>query len=114
FLPEHLAPKPTEDDDNPVDADIPAAIVPPVAPPPLSADAAAQPGSMAATNIAQRQNYQQQQQQLQQVAPAQNTPSYTEETISAVMALGVSRDEAIRHLDAADGNPDVAASLIFS
>ncbi|KAJ2742129.1 DNA damage-inducible protein 1 [Coemansia sp. BCRC 34301] len=104
FLPEHLAPKTMQDDDNPASS-VPAMITPPAPP---TQPTLAQPGGMAATNLAQRQQYQQVQQQQQ------STPSYSEETISAVMALGVSRDEAIRHLDVAGGNPDIAASLIFS
>ncbi|KAJ2334003.1 DNA damage-inducible protein 1, partial [Coemansia sp. RSA 2681] len=114
FLPEHLAPKGMQDDDNPASSssvEVPAVVTPPVAPPQSSV--LVQPGGMAATNLAQRQRYQYQQ-QTAPPPPAQNVPSYSEETISAVMALGVSREEAINHLDMAGGNPDIAASLIFS
>ncbi|KAJ1997429.1 DNA damage-inducible protein 1, partial [Coemansia sp. S85] len=97
FLPEHMAPKSIQDDDNPAAAT--PLVSPPVAPQQPTLE---QPGGMAATDMAQRQQYQ------------QLAAGHSEETISSVMALGVSREEAIRHLDAAGGNPDVAASLIFS
>ncbi|KAJ1821835.1 DNA damage-inducible protein 1 [Coemansia sp. RSA 2675] len=97
FLPEHMAPKSIQDDDNPAAAT--PLVSPPVAPQQPTLE---QPGGMAASDVAQRQQYQ------------QLAASHSEETISSVMALGVSREEAIRHLDAAGGNPDVAASLIFS
>ncbi|KAJ2794085.1 DNA damage-inducible protein 1, partial [Coemansia furcata] len=111
FLPEHLAPKSIQDDDDP--ASTTPMVTPPVVPPQFTSEP---PGGMTASNLAQRQQYQQHQQYQppQQQQQQQRAPSYSEETISAVMALGVSRDEAIRHLDAAGGNPDVAASLIFS
>jgi DNA damage-inducible protein 1 len=38
---------------------------------------------------------------------------YSEETINTLMGLGVSREVAISTLDAAGGNIDVAASLLF-
>lgn len=38
---------------------------------------------------------------------------YSEDTIQTLMGLGVSREAAIRTLDAAGGNLDVAASLLF-
>lgn len=38
---------------------------------------------------------------------------YSEETIQTLMSLGVSREVAISTLDAAGGNLDVAASLLF-
>ncbi|KEI42540.1 uncharacterized protein L969DRAFT_21408 [Mixia osmundae IAM 14324] len=40
--------------------------------------------------------------------------SHSSQAIDSLMALGVSRQEAIRLLDASGGNPDVAASLMFS
>lgn len=51
--------------------------------------------------------------------PTQSTsspskPKYSEETIATITALGISRAEAIAALDAANGNPDVAASLLFN
>ncbi|KAJ2476983.1 DNA damage-inducible protein 1, partial [Coemansia sp. RSA 2052] len=56
FLPEHLAPKGMQDDDNPASsAEVPAVVTPPVAPPQSSV--LVQPGGMAATNLAQRQRY---------------------------------------------------------
>ncbi|KAJ2865448.1 DNA damage-inducible protein 1 [Coemansia aciculifera] len=119
FLPEHLAPKSMEDDDNPASA-TPLA-TPPVAPPQPASE---QPGGMAASNLAQRQQYQQHQQHQQHQQPLQYQyqpeqqqplpPIHSEEKIASVMALGVSRDEAISSLNRAGGNPDIAASLIFS
>ncbi|KAJ2842433.1 DNA damage-inducible protein 1 [Coemansia erecta] len=135
FLPEHLIPSAVEDDDNPVAggstelAQSSGAVVAP----PVVNDAStlgAPLGSAAAATIAQRQSYQQSQQlqplnpQMagqriqygQQAQQVHSTPQqqYPEEAIKALMNLGVSREEAIRHLDAAGGNLDVAASLIFS
>ncbi|KAJ2733528.1 DNA damage-inducible protein 1 [Coemansia sp. BCRC 34962] len=111
FLPEHLAPKGIVDDDNPASAT--PLVSPPAAP---QQSALEQPVGVAASDLAQRQQYQQHQQyQPPQPQPQQqHALSHSEETISSVMALGVSRDEAIRHLDVAGGNPDIAASLIFS
>ncbi|KAJ2708327.1 DNA damage-inducible protein 1 [Coemansia spiralis] len=44
----------------------------------------------------------------------QQASKYAEDAIKAVMALGVSREQAIHYLDAAGGNPDVAAGMLFS
>ncbi|KAJ1906153.1 DNA damage-inducible protein 1 [Coemansia sp. IMI 209127] len=99
FLPEHQIPKDSQDNDNPADA--PSALAVQQPPPPTPA----RPGGMTTANAARRNQQQQQQQQA-------NT--YPEATIKTIMDLGVSRNEAIRHLDAAGGNPEVAASLIFS
>ncbi|KIK82420.1 hypothetical protein PAXRUDRAFT_715891 [Paxillus rubicundulus Ve08.2h10] len=41
------------------------------------------------------------------------TSSYPEEAIQTLLALGLTRDEAIRSLELAGGNVDVAASLFF-
>ncbi|KAJ2484460.1 DNA damage-inducible protein 1 [Coemansia sp. RSA 2320] len=110
FLPEHLAPKNMQDDDNPA-TDTPA-MTPPVPPlPPSQQPTLDQPGGMTAASAVAQQRQQYQQHQLYQ---QQHSASYSEETIASVMALGVSREEAIRHLDVAGGNPDIAASLIFS
>jgi DNA damage-inducible protein 1 len=47
-------------------------------------------------------------------APTQGTPSrYAEKDIGVLMDLGASREMAISSLDAAGGNVDVAASLLF-
>jgi DNA damage-inducible protein 1 len=48
-------------------------------------------------------------------APAQGVPAsrYPEKDIQMIMDLGVSREAAIQTLDAAGGNVDVAASLLF-
>lgn len=46
-------------------------------------------------------------------APAAGSPSYPERDISTLMNLGVTREMAISTLDAANGNVDVAASLLF-
>ncbi|KAJ2798382.1 DNA damage-inducible protein 1 [Coemansia guatemalensis] len=51
-------------------------------------------------------------QQQQQSSPMGG--NYSEETIKAVMDLGVNREQAIHYLNAAGGNPDIAASMIFS
>jgi DNA damage-inducible protein 1 len=37
----------------------------------------------------------------------------TEESIATVMQFGVSRDEAVRLLEQAGGNPDIAVGLLF-
>ncbi|KAJ7591496.1 hypothetical protein C8J56DRAFT_565085 [Mycena floridula] len=42
-----------------------------------------------------------------------STSRHSEANIKAIMDLGASREVAIRSLDAADGNVDVAASLLF-
>ena len=44
---------------------------------------------------------------------AGNTSSHSERDINFLMDLGVSREIAISTLDAANGNVDVAASLLF-
>lgn len=44
-------------------------------------------------------------------APASNR--HSEESISTIMGLGVTREVAISTLDAAEGNLDAAASLLF-
>ncbi|KAJ2230718.1 DNA damage-inducible protein 1 [Coemansia sp. RSA 485] len=130
FLPEHRIPSGVEDDDNPEvlgkGVGKAASLAPPVGAPSM---VGAPLGGAAATSIAQRQNYQQSQQQTmhtgsvshQQQQPHPQQPQqmhaqtqYPETAVKALMNLGVSRDEAIRHLDAAGGNLDVAASLIFS
>lgn len=40
-------------------------------------------------------------------------PQYLEETIASLTNLGISRDEAIQALNAAGGNADIAAALLF-
>ncbi|KAJ2511093.1 DNA damage-inducible protein 1 [Coemansia sp. RSA 1939] len=117
FLPEHQIPKGSLDDDNPA-ATASSSLLSAVRPPPA---APAHPGGMAATSasaVQQQQQPQQQQQHRQQGASAQIRQQpvgiHSETTIKTIMDLGVSREEAIRHLDAAGGNPEVAASLIFS
>ncbi|KAJ2376655.1 DNA damage-inducible protein 1 [Coemansia sp. RSA 2603] len=133
FLPEHQIPKMNEEDDDVPGSSSAAAAVSSahgnsmdtVTPPaPVVSTSGAPFGSAAASSMAQRQMYQQrQQQQQQQISPNQQQssvhqsaqqPSHPEEAITALMNLGVSREEAIRHLDAAGGNLDMAASLIFS
>ncbi|KAJ2317498.1 DNA damage-inducible protein 1 [Coemansia sp. RSA 2704] len=88
FLPEHLIPK--SDLEGPV--------------PPM----AAAPSDSARADSAASQPPQQAPQQ-----PPLST-SYPEETIKFVMDLGVSREQAIYYLDAADGDANAAASMIFS
>jgi DNA damage-inducible protein 1 len=46
-------------------------------------------------------------------APAAGSPSHSERDISFLMDLGVTREIAISTLDAANGDVDVAASLLF-
>lgn len=90
FLPEHRIAKQTQDDDDPGAISTPAA----GPAPPLLGGGSANPTS------SQRQ-----------ISASRN---YPEAVVKSLMALGVSREEAIRNLDAAGGNPDAAASLIFS
>lgn len=45
--------------------------------------------------------------------PAQRTSQYPESDIATLMGLGASREMAISTLDAAGGNLDIAASLLF-
>ncbi|KAJ1938370.1 DNA damage-inducible protein 1 [Kickxella alabastrina] len=133
FLPEHLIPKSLDDDDP---ADGVAPVVPPTAagaeaagvaaatpPRPSTSGMGALMGGAAVSDIAQRQEYQQKQQQIQQQIQAQSPrqaqqqqqqTQFSESSIKALMDLGVSRQEAIRNLEAAGGNLDIAASLIFS
>ncbi|KAJ2822043.1 DNA damage-inducible protein 1 [Coemansia erecta] len=91
FLPEHLIPK--ADHDNPV---------PPMAATSSSAAAssAVSPAPVTAAPAA---------------APAQQQQpgSHSEDTIKLVMDLGVSREQAIYYLDAAGGNVNAAAGMIF-
>ncbi|KAJ2770144.1 DNA damage-inducible protein 1 [Coemansia nantahalensis] len=47
-------------------------------------------------------------------APEQPPSKYAEDVIGAVMALGTTREQAIHYLDAAGGNPEVAAGMLFS
>lgn len=47
-------------------------------------------------------------------SPAGATTSHSEATISSLMAMGVGREESIKLLDAAGGNAEMAASLLFS
>ncbi|KAJ1719340.1 DNA damage-inducible protein 1 [Coemansia erecta] len=128
FLPEHQIPKMNEEDDDvPEGSSAPGKSIDTATPPaPVVSTSGAPFGSAAASNMAQRQMYQQKQQyqqQQQHASPSQQQssvhqsaqqPRHPEEAISALMNLGVSREEAIRHLDAAGGNLDMAASLIFS
>ena len=58
---------------------------------------------------AERSQPQPQQPQIQQPAGSR----YPESSIKLLMDLGVSREVAIRSLDASGGNVDVAASLLF-
>ncbi|KAK4051473.1 DNA damage-inducible protein 1 [Microbotryomycetes sp. JL221] len=51
--------------------------------------------------------------QQRQAGPATSS-SHSEEAISSLIALGVGRAEAIKLLDATDGNVEMAASLLFS
>ncbi len=60
-----------------------------------------------------RQSSQQQQQQQQQ-RKRNDSIQHPDEYISSLMALGASREQAIAALDAANGNLDVAAGIIFS
>lgn len=46
-------------------------------------------------------------------APAPGQTMHSEEAIQTLIGLGATRDLAIRTLDAANGNLDVAASLLF-
>lgn len=56
-----------------------------------------------------------------QLAPSGNTPqgaatagsSWPEASVQALVNMGVGRDEAVRLLDAADGNVEMAANLMF-
>ncbi|GAA5838734.1 hypothetical protein JCM3766R1_001575 [Sporobolomyces carnicolor] len=45
---------------------------------------------------------------------SRSQPQHAEESIQALVALGVGRDEAIRLLDSTGGNTELAASLLFS
>ncbi|KAJ1943123.1 hypothetical protein EC988_006315, partial [Linderina pennispora] len=45
--------------------------------------------------------------------PGAGQAKYPEETVQAIMSFGVTREQAISALDAASGNPDVAASFLF-
>ncbi|KAJ3039860.1 DNA damage-inducible protein 1, partial [Rhizoclosmatium hyalinum] len=48
------------------------------------------------------------------VAPsAASAPKYPESVVKGLMDLGVSRDEAIRALDMAGGNAEMAANYLF-
>lgn len=53
-------------------------------------------------------------QQQPQTQPSQTQSRYPDATINQLVTLGFSRDEAVRALDAADGNADVAASFLFN
>lgn len=48
-----------------------------------------------------------------QQAGSNPTSRFSEASITTLMGLGVSREEAIRALEAAGGNVDVAASFLF-
>ncbi|KAJ2550356.1 DNA damage-inducible protein 1 [Coemansia sp. RSA 1933] len=98
FLPEHQIPKDSQDNDNPTDEPSALAAQSPSTP--------ARPGGMTATSASRGPQ--------QQQTGIRSSGTYSEATIKTIMDLGVSRSEAIRHLDAAGGNPEVAASLIFS
>ncbi|KAJ2663349.1 DNA damage-inducible protein 1 [Coemansia sp. RSA 1200] len=115
FLPEHQIPKGSLDDDNPATT-ASSSLLSAVRPPPTTP---LRPGGMATTTSSAAQQQQQQPQQHQQQGVSaqmrqQSGGIHSETTIKTIMDLGVSREEAIRHLDAAGGNPEVAASLIFS
>jgi len=43
----------------------------------------------------------------------QAAPAFPEEVVQSLMALGVSREQAVAALQAAGGNPDLAAGLLF-
>lgn len=53
-------------------------------------------------------------QQQATIQPQQTSSNYPDATINQLVTLGFSREEAIRALDAADGNADVAASFLFN
>jgi len=44
---------------------------------------------------------------------SQVAPAFPEEVVQSLMALGVSREQAVAALQAAGGNPDLAAGLLF-
>lgn len=46
--------------------------------------------------------------------PAAGQNKYPEESIQALVGLGVGREEAVRLLDSTGGNTELAASLLFS
>ncbi|KAJ2528926.1 DNA damage-inducible protein 1 [Coemansia sp. RSA 1933] len=98
FLPEHQIPKDSQDNDNPTDE-----------PSALAAQSPSTPARLGGMTAASASRGTQQQQ-----TGTRSSGTYSEATIKTIMDLGVSRSEAIRHLDAAGGNPEVAASLIFS
>ncbi|KAJ3272109.1 DNA damage-inducible protein 1 [Terramyces sp. JEL0728] len=53
------------------------------------------------------------QEQPQQSSSQPTTSTYPEDIINNLISLGVSREEAISALEAAGGNPDVAAGILF-
>ncbi|KAJ1950712.1 DNA damage-inducible protein 1 [Linderina macrospora] len=100
FLPEHELPKMTEIDD----AELAGQNTVPVAPPGGMAAAPAAPVA-SSSSVAQPA----QTAQTDQTAQIK----YPEEMVQTIMSFGVTREQAISALDAADGNPDVAASFLF-
>ncbi|KAJ2078653.1 DNA damage-inducible protein 1 [Coemansia sp. RSA 988] len=99
FLPEHMIPK--EQHEQLV--------------PPMAADPLATPSSSALSETeAQTSDITVTTTQPQQQLPLPSGGSYAEDIIKAVMDLGVNREQAIHYLNAAGGNPDIAASMIFS
>jgi DNA damage-inducible protein 1 len=71
------------------------------------------PGQGIPLGAAPRTQPKQPQPQSQQPQTQQQAPRYPESSIEMLMALGATREEAIRSLDASGGNVDVAGSLLF-
>ncbi|KAJ2157170.1 DNA damage-inducible protein 1 [Coemansia sp. RSA 552] len=90
FLPEHLIPK-----------EMDGAAAPMAAPPSAASSSAAATPTSATPATSQSQQ-------------PQLPPRFGDEAIQTIMNLGVGRDEAIRFLEQANGNVELAASLLFS
>ncbi|KAJ1778421.1 DNA damage-inducible protein 1, partial [Coemansia sp. RSA 1824] len=88
FLPEHLIPKADQEDPVPPMAATPSTASPTSAVSPTGTGPA-------------------------RPAMPQQAPRHSEDTIKLVMDLGVSREQAVHYLDAAGGDVNAAASMIF-
>ena len=100
FLPEHELPEKARAQFNPAAEELRRASGPQTNQPSIGSSNSRFPGSGSALGSApQRQ--------------AQNQSQFPVENIRALTDLGATREQAIRYLEEAGGNVDVAASLLF-
>ncbi|KAL8281415.1 hypothetical protein RQP46_006099 [Phenoliferia psychrophenolica] len=131
FLSEHELPKAFQGDDDDMELDEQGNAIPPPAPPAASSSSAAPPAPSSSTPFPGSGHSLASSTPTPTPAPtsSSSTPTpasaptpaaaaptaaaFPEAHIESLIALGVSREEAIRYLEASGGNAEMAANLVF-